>query len=301
MANEEHLEILKQGVEGWNEWREENPEVKPELPGADLHLAPLDGANLRGAILIGADLSGADLIEADLRNALLHRANLTSAMLPGANLDGANLRRGILTGADLHSSSLRGTKFANTIFADTDLDHAEGINTCIHNGPSFIDHRTLAKNPHLPEAFLRGCGLSDLEIEFYKLYQKELTPGQITDIGYRIIELRSDPAIQFHSCFISYSSKDDSFAYKLHDDLQDSGVRCWFDQVDLRIGQKIRPAIYDAIRLHDKLLLILSEDSVLSPWVEGEVEAAFEKERRHGETVLFPIRLDEAVLSTDEA
>ena len=186
-----------------------------------------------------------------------------------------------------------------TAFVDTDLSETIGLDTCRHLGPSTLDRRTLAKSPHLPTAFLRGCGLSDLEIEFYKLYQEDLTTSQITDIGYGIIRLRSDPAIQFHSCFISYSSKNDNFTRRLHDDLQNKGVRCWFAPEDLKIGDRIRPAIHDAIRFHDKLLLILSEHSVSSQWVEDEVERALEKERREGPTVLFPIRLDDAVMEID--
>ena len=45
MANEEHLEILKQGVDVWNRWREENREVRPDLSAADLREANLDGDN----------------------------------------------------------------------------------------------------------------------------------------------------------------------------------------------------------------------------------------------------------------
>ena len=113
-------------------------------------------------------------------------------------------------------------------------------------------------------------------------------------------------AIEFYSCFISYSSKDDEFAKRLHADLQQEGVRCWFAPEDLKIGERFRRSIEDAIRLHDKLLLILSEDSVNSTWVEDEVESALEKERKAKErgeerTVLFPIRLDSAVMETDAA
>jgi len=38
MANTEHLKILNQGVEGWNKWREQHPEITPNLRsgGADL-------------------------------------------------------------------------------------------------------------------------------------------------------------------------------------------------------------------------------------------------------------------------
>ena len=66
----------------------------------------------------------------------------------------------------------------------------------------------------------------------------------------------------------------------------------------MRIGDRIRTRIDEAIRVHDKLLLVLSADSVASDWVEKEVETAFEKERERKETVLFPIRLDDAVMDS---
>ena len=108
--------------------------------------------------------------------------------------------------------------------------------------------------------------------------------------------------IEFYSCFISYSSKDEDFAQRLYADLQAKNVRCWFAPEDLKIGERFRPRIDEAIRVHDKLLLVLSESSVRSAWVEKEVETAFEKERRQdNKPVLFPIRLDDAVMETDRA
>jgi len=106
---------------------------------------------------------------------------------------------------------------------------------------------------------------------------------------------------RYHSCFISYSSKDDDFAQRLHADLQQQGVRCWFAPKNMKIGDKIRQTIHHSIQSQEKLLLILSENSVESAWVETEVETAFEKERKQGQPVLFPIRLDQAVLETDQA
>lgn len=51
--------------------------------------------------------------------------------------------------------------------------------------------------------------------------------------------------------------------------------------------------------MHDKLLLVLSKHSVASNWVEQEVETALERERKEKRTVLFPIRLDEAVMKVE--
>ena len=252
-----------------------------------------------------ADLIYADLRTADRSGANLHQANLSRALLSRANLTGANLTRAMLGGslreatlesakligaglgpADLSEANLRGADLTDAfikdiILANSDLTGAIGLDSCHHLGPITIDHRTLAKSGKLPLEFLRGVGLPDTLIDY-------------------LPSLLGEP-FQFYSCFISYSSKDQKFAERLHADLQDKGVRCWFAPEDLKIGARTRPAIDEAIRVRDKLLLILSERSIESDWVEKEVETAFEEERRRKRTVLFPIRLDNTVMDTSEA
>jgi TIR domain len=68
----------------------------------------------------------------------------------------------------------------------------------------------------------------------------------------------------------------------------------------LAIGGKILDEIDVAIRLRDKVLIILSKHSIKSEWVEDEVTKGFEEERKRGQIVLFPIRLDDTVMKTDE-
>ena len=160
-------------------------------------------------------------------------------------------------------------------------------------------HNRYAKGK-IPAKFLRGCGLSDLEIEYAKLAAPGLDPEQVTDITYKIHQLYIGDGIQYYSCFISYNSNDQDFAQKLHDDLQNNGVRCWFAPEDMKIGDQIRPTIDRQIQLRDKLLVILSENSVQSEWVGDEVEAAIEEEKESDRLVLFPIRLDDAVLNMRE-
>ncbi len=96
MANNEQMDLLKQGTQAWNAWRAEQSETAIDLSG---------GA-LRGLDLEGADLSGADLKDADLRGANLSGANLTAA-----HLEGANLFKAIVDGADLDEADLRGVRF----------------------------------------------------------------------------------------------------------------------------------------------------------------------------------------------
>ena len=106
---------------------------------------------------------------------------------------------------------------------------------------------------------------------------------------------------EYYSCFVSYSSKDGEFAERLHEDLKGRGVACWYAPDDMKIGDRIRQRIDESIEKYEKLLLVLSEASVNSSWVEKEVETAFEKEQQTKTTVLFPIRLDDAVMTTAAA
>lgn len=147
---------------------------------------------------------------------------------------------------------------------------------CDHLGPSLLDFGTLSKSWPLPLPFLRGCGLPDIVIDY-------------------LPSLLNEP-IHFYSCFISYSVRDDELASRLYNDLQSKGVRCWFAPKDLKIGDRIRTGIDESILLHDKLLLLLSEHSVASDWVEQEVERALERERKEKRLVLFPVRLDNTVM-----
>jgi uncharacterized protein YjbI with pentapeptide repeats len=277
-----------------------------KLTGANLYRASLSGAHLTRANLSDANLDHAYLSGADLSDANLSDANLSRAYLGGAflsvdrsypadpsspDLDGANLSRADLNSADLTSvnltrailsdANLANAMLRETIFANLDLTSVIGLEACHHHGPSIIDHVTLQKSGPLPISFLRGVGLPERSIEYLPTLLNQ--------------------AIQYYSCFISYSTKDQEFADRIYADLRNRGVRCWFAPHDMPIGGKILDVIDEAIRLRDKLLLILSEHSIKSDWVEDEVTKAFEEERKRGQTVLFPIRLDNAVMNTDEA
>jgi len=284
MANPEHLQLLQQGVEAWNAWRDHNTGVTPDLTNTDLRRADLIGANLAKTTLTAARISRAFLYRADLRGADLASADLTGsnflgASLAGANLRGADLSRANFTWASLAGANVSQTRLFETVFSDTNFTGVRGLENCRHDGPSTLDHRTLTKSGLLPMAFLRGCGLPDALIEYLPSILGE--------------------TIQFYSCFISYASKDHAFAERLHADLQNKGVRCWFAPEDMKIGDRLRPRIDETIRLYDKLLLVLSKTSVASQWVEQEVETALARERQQGTTILFPVRIDNTVMAVE--
>jgi len=276
MANPEHQNIIRKGVDEWNVWRIRDYETLPDLSHANLENKKLCKADFHIT-----NFYKANLFNTDLSGAFLHRGNFTKADLRKANLRRAYLGYTDFTGASLSDANLSQARLEECVFINTNLSGAVGLETCVNQGHSTIDHRTLAISEELPLKFLRGCGLPDYIIDNLPVLYED--------------------GSNYYSCFISYSSEDEAFAKRLHADLQDSGVRCWFAKKDMRIGDKIRSTIDREIRNRDKLLLILSKQSIESEWVEKEVETAFEEERRRKETVLFPIRVDDDIMKTDEA
>jgi TIR domain/Pentapeptide repeats (8 copies) len=271
MANEAHLARLKQGVAAWNRWREVNPGIKPDLVEADFMKADLYGADLCGANFFQADLHGANLREADLSEASLGRANLEQADLSGVDLGGANLWEANLHRAKLEEADLRGTSFretdlreaslhqafiGRTIFGAIDLRMVQGLETVLHESSSIMDIDTLYRsNGQIPEIFLRGVGVPEDFIPYIK-------------------SLVGRP-FEFYSCFISYSHTDQSFARRLHDQLQGRGIRCWLDEHQMRPGDDIYEEIDRGIRLWDKVLLCCSQASLSSWWVDNEIRSIY--------------------------
>jgi hypothetical protein len=151
MANDEHVTVLKKGIDSWHTWRRANPNISPDLSGANFSNWDLRVADLSRACLIDTDLSHAILSDArftgaicsigtDLGGAVLARANLSGVNLSGASLIDANLNRAILNRAilrgaklvgarlmkaDLSRAKLSGANLAAATLIETDLSGAD--------------------------------------------------------------------------------------------------------------------------------------------------------------------------------
>ncbi|WP_159784404.1 pentapeptide repeat-containing protein [Sodalinema gerasimenkoae] len=177
MANLEHLSMLRQGVETWNQWRDINPHLIPDLYDADLRNYPLQGANLRRVVLgktslslahlQGADLFQADLYEADLFRANLQQVNLQQAYLCRANLYRADLRDSQLQQArlgrsDLTKANLQGANLSHTSFTEANLSQAN----CQDSDFSYAFLKSVrVYGTNFDNANLNGTCLQDLHID----------------------------------------------------------------------------------------------------------------------------------------
>jgi hypothetical protein len=168
----------------------------------------------------------------------------------------------------------------------------KGLDKVIHGGPSTIGIDTIRKSKgEIPDKFLRGCGLSDMDIESARLYDPELSYQEIDEILYKVHDLRAWQPLQISPLFISYSHADSAFVDKMEYHLNAKGVRFWRDVHHTTSG-RLEKQIDRAIRHNPTVLVILSENSIKSDWVEHEVRTARELEKESGRDVLCPVALD---------
>lgn len=284
MANPKHVAKLKEGKAAWNEWRKTTTE-QPDLSGVYLYGDSLDDYNLRSA-----DFSRAELVDVTFRRTRCDGCSFEGAKISDsiffAALEKANFRGSFISFTIFHlcmldKSDFTEAKLRNSVFTDTSLRDARGLDNMGRPGHNSIGIDTFFESGGLPESFLRNSGVPEEFIQY-----------AASIVG---------KAIEYYSCFVSYSSIDDEFARRLYNDLQGKNVRTWFAPEELKIGDRFRSRIDESIRIHDKLVLILSANSVNSDWVETEVESALERERKEGKDVLFPIAIDDEGFTSQQS
>ena len=92
--------------------------------------------------------------------------------------------------------------------------------------------------------------------------------------------------------FISYSSKDKEQAEWVKNTLEKNGIPCWMDKKSIHGGQNFSKEIPDAIKGCSAFVLILTGNSQEAHWVQEEILAA-----RDGEKRILPFVLDAETLN----
>jgi uncharacterized protein YjbI with pentapeptide repeats len=200
VANEEHLARLKEGAEAWNQWRDENPMIQPDLSRADLTRMHLRGANLAGvalaeANLTGIHLPGTQLAGADLRGARLSGAHLRGADLSEADLAGADLSWANLDGADLFRASLSRASLPWATLTEADLSGADLTEARLSPGPADFSIADLA-GADLRGAYLAGAEFYKANLTGADLYTASLSEANLAGADLRGANLRQTTLVE---------------------------------------------------------------------------------------------------------
>jgi hypothetical protein len=101
----------------------------------------------------------------------------------------------------------------------------------------------------------------------------------------------AEPTKRFQTVFISHSHQDHDFVAKLNQALRERGIRTWFSPEEIRPGSKLSESIFSAIDSFDRLIVVLSEHSMSSQWVNSELHRAYQRQRSEKQNILFPISI----------
>src|SRR4051812_37895256 len=245
--NQDHLKILRQGVETWNAWRREEFSVKPDLSGADLNSINLSGADLTIADLSGVNLYEARLIEANLTMANLRRAYLIRANLYEADLKVANLSETRLIEADLRMADFRKANLSKANLSGANLSLAS-----------------------LVEADIRGADLTGCRI--YGISAWGLKVDETTKQQNLVVTPPGEPEITVDNIEVA------QFVYLL---LHNEKIRQVIDTIGkkaiLILGRfteerkKVLDALREELRKHDYLPILFDFDKPASKDLTGTV------------------------------
>jgi uncharacterized protein YjbI with pentapeptide repeats len=259
--------------------------VGAHLYGTNFFRAKLKDCDLTYALAVGAGFADADLSEASLRATMFTVVNMNSASLVSTDLLFSSF-----SGVEFRGANFERATFSHTVLAGCDMRDAVGLAKVEHDGPSSIDSETLRESGGaLPEAFLRGCGLSDWEILTTRLYTP-LTAEETKKLCGQLLESRlKGSAVRL---FISYSHSDEKFALKLCKNLRTEGFMVWLDRHELKSGS-LHGQVRAALAEQDVVIVILSANSIESDWVENELEIAREREKGERRDLICPIAIDD--------
>ncbi|HJO03868.1 MAG TPA: toll/interleukin-1 receptor domain-containing protein [Acidobacteriota bacterium] len=201
--------------------------------------------------------------------------------------------------SDVAGAHLKGVVLARTVIVSVDLGVARGLEDIEHLAPSSLSTDTLTRSRGgIAAAFLRGCGLTDIDIEAANLSRPGIPSEEVTEIAYNIINLKTARPLATGGVFISYAPDDSEFVDAVASHLDARGVRYWRNARGLKPLRAERQT-QRWVRAHDCVLLVLSKHSVNNDWVEREVAEANKLSRSRDTDVLCPIALDEAWKTCD--
>lgn len=295
MANSVHIQIFAKGKDHWNEWRKRHPDIRPDLSGfefayikSNLRRYAKPGLNTTTyGIFMRYNLVGFDLSNTNLSSCIFWEAIIQYTNFAGADLSNAEFRQTWIGQTNLSASNLCGATFVLTSFREVQFAFTRmgqshfayspfldctGLESVVHLSQSHVDFLTLAHSKLVSFAFAEHFGLSK-------------------DVFEKISGLEVE---RYKDCFISYSTRDTHFVTTLWTALINCKIPVWFAPRDYRlntpwfkkelIDYELSRDLYNMVDASDVVILILSNDSLKSKWVEAEI-------RRVRDQIILPIQI----------
>lgn len=299
MGDRRAVKAAKRGSDAFLRWVRNSETERIDLSGADLRHSDLRWTNFAGANLEGVDFTGAvltgsyfgpatfrseepfvssDDIPVNLRSTCFKNAVLLAATFNYPEMQGANFSNSYLGLANFRnvtfdSNSFKNAQLVNTAFDSCNMSGIIGLDSIQHYGPSHLDVETLYRSPSLSHRFLRQTGIPETLINY------------IPDL------IASVEPIGFYSCFLSHATADKAFCDRLYARMVEAGLRVWYAPEDIRGGEQLVPQITKAIKVYDKVIIVLSSNSMRSQWVCNEIRWAQKRAATGAPQALFPISL----------
>ncbi len=330
MANEELVEMVRQGRKSVTLWRRKNPDVVLDLVDADLSEIDLAGVNLRRSQMVGAKLcrsrltganfSGVDLTRADLSGAEVSRVNFSAsrlfrATLKGVRGEGTDFSKAVLQGGDLTDSVLSQASFVDADLQETDLAGAEllGVNFAhadldranferVRCGWLTWTDVDLSRTTGLDSMTHLGpgsIGLDTLERSGARIPKAFLRGNGVGQDWIETYESHEEPAAASDTFFIVYAVQEEPFAGRLHNTLQKRGVRCWLDPRRADDDNGLTGQVSErGFRAWDRVLLCATRATLSATWMGTLIdtvkrrEESIQSQTGQSVTVMWPLNLD---------
>lgn len=268
--------------------------INCSLQNADLRNTSALFSKFNGSVFCNSNLSEFNSISCDFSGADFENVNLSRAILSASIFWGANLTNAILTDSDLSSVNftaalLRRTNFENakiaqTLFLKTSLNDAINLDSLFSKERSIIDIDTIIASKSQLSTLIIKIGIP-MKSESHSL------------------KILDDSKPSLYPVFLSHSSNDKIFATKLYNKLSSEGCQVWYDEHKIKPGDVIHKEIHKGIEQFDKLLLVCSQKSLNSWWVQDEIDKTLAKERalkiKHNKefNLIVPIKIDDYIHS----
>ncbi len=315
MTKDEILNLFNSGEKNWNDWRLSRTNYI-DFSGIDFsnrdfsnynlsylvfkktnfNFSNLSCTNISNSIIIESNFVSCNFRHSALNGSRIESCNLNSSDLSDCNLDcsyliystfncailcNSSFLRSVFLENSINDAFLGNSRFGNTSLMRLDMSVTNGLDEIQFTGQCNIDFHTLQKSK-FSKTFLFKSGLPQNYINYL--------PDFIEPEGIRLFP-----------CFLSHSSKDKVFARKLYDALSAKGVLVWFDEKSLKPGDHLETSISKGISMYDKAILICSENSLNSWWVNRELDRVLDKEHFYYKSsiekkhILIPVKIDQYI------